>query len=128
MSENIKKYEIEGKNYTQKKLVLGQYKQFIELFEGTLIPDEFDIPTLLYILKDKIHTAIAIALIPENISLRDKNVEELANELEFSLTEDTIFEVVSDFFDFNDLNLLVKKLNQLIDKVISKIKDESLNI
>jgi hypothetical protein len=130
MSIIKKEYTFDGKIWLQQTLKIGQYRQIISLLEGIEVPDNLDAGSLLLALKDKIHLALAIILNPEGISLKDKNIDELALELEFTLYPEDLFMVLNDFFDCNDLTSLLKNLNQTIENITKKATQEepSLNI
>ena len=108
-------YKIGETTYTQKPLVLGQYRLLMNLLKGINIPSDFDIIPLVTALGDKLSQAIAIVLNPIGIPLKDKNIEELTTEIEFEIDPDTVFTVVTDFFVCNDLPSLLKKMNKVIE-------------
>ena len=130
MSTIKKEYTFDEKKYFMSSMKIGQYRQIIGLLEGIEIPDTLDAGSLLIALKDKIHTALAIVLTPEGVNLKDKDIDELASELEFTLYPDDLFMVLNDFFDCNDLTSLLKNLNQTIESITKKATQEepSLNI
>jgi hypothetical protein len=130
MSTIKKEYTFENKNYSMSELRIGQYRQIIGLLEGMEIPDTLNAGSLLIALKDKIHLALAIILNPEGVNLKDKDIDELASELEFTLYPEDLFMVLNDFFDCNDLTSLLKNLNQTIENITKKAtqKEPLLNI
>jgi len=117
-------YEINGKKFTQEKLRLGQLRQLLDILKDIVLPSDFDTISLVSVLGDKISEAIAIILIEEGKTLKDKNVIELANEIEFELDLDKTLEIVNDFFDCNDLTSLFNKFTETINKVTEKMSQE----
>jgi hypothetical protein len=119
-------YEISGKKYIQKPLVIGQFRQLFNLIKNTSIPYSSidNASSLIALFGDNIHTLIAIVITEEGVKPKDKNVETLAEELEFELSPEDSFKVVEDFFDCNDLPYLLKKIGDLVGKVTEKIKTE----
>lgn len=95
-------YEINGKTYFQKPLVLGQLVQLSDFFESLSdVPREATINGLIKTLGDKLPLAIAIVLCEEGKSLRDKDVKALATEFAEHLSLEVAGRIVEDFFVFN---------------------------
>jgi len=101
-------YEIEGVKYTQKPLVLGQLEDLTKALEGTSLGSSEGVSedslkdSLLELLRNgSLSKALAVALIPEGVSLREKNTEELVEILRWSLDLQTGIRIISDFFTCN---------------------------
>ena len=112
----IKKYKIGDKVYIQKPLVLGQLQQLLTLLSDIKI----DTPTPMGIvasLGEKLHTALAIVLCEEGQSLKDKDVEKLAEELKDAVDIETVLEIIEDFFAFNKLNLISQKITNIVSLI-----------
>jgi len=105
-------YTIGDKKYTQKPLVLGQWRQLLEQLKGVSISADIDAHELVNILDDRLALALAIILIPDGISLKEKDIPAIADELEFSVDAETIFKIIDDFFDCNPLPLILEKISQ----------------
>jgi hypothetical protein len=113
-----KKYEIGGKNYIQKPLVLGQIRQLLEVLKGVTIPANSDTLALVNAMSDRLPAALAVVLIPEGLSsLRDKDLDALALEIAFAITPEQTLGVVEDFFDCNPLPSLLNRLGMAAGKI-----------
>lgn len=116
-------YQINGKNYYTSTLKLGQLRQLLNLAKDCIFPENFSTTDLIMILGDKIHTALAIILVEENALLKDKDVDALATEIEFTFDLDKTIEVIDDFFVQNYYASLLKKFNETIIKITKKMKE-----
>lgn len=121
------KYEIGGKTYTQKPLVLGQIRQLMSLMKGIVIPHDIGIPGLISLLGDKLPRAIVIVLCEEGKALKDKNLEHLESEIEFEISPEQAIQVVEDFFDSNPIVSLLERLKETAGKISEKMKETGLN-
>lgn len=120
----IPEYEINGKKYVQKPLVLGQTRQLTPLISGIEIKGGIDAVKLIEVLGDKLPTAIAVLLIPEGTVLRDKDVQELTREIEFEISLEQTIQVIEDFFLINPISSLSKRLGGLIERMNGNINQE----
>lgn len=109
-----KEYEIDGKTYVQKPLVLGQNKQLLRVLDGVEMPEQLTLASLLDALGERLYAAIAVVITEKGCSPRDKNVDELAGWLEWSMDNATATEVVADFFDLNPVSSLLEKAGRMI--------------
>ena len=116
-------YTIGGKKYIQRKLVLGQVQQLLRLLDGVEIksPDTLGI---IAALGDKIHKALAIVLIPEGVNVKDKNIDEIAEELAFSIEPEQAMKVVEDFFVCTPIISLFQGLNGIFAKVAKQMETQ----
>jgi len=125
MSEDkICSYTIGGKKYTQAKLVLGQIEQLIPLLDGLSFsanPQPFEIVRSL---GGKISTAISIALKADGQELRDKDVEEQAEDLKFSMSLPTTLTIVKDFFLCNPIGSLLEELTTAMEEIAEMVPEE----
>ena len=110
-----KKYEIGGKTYVQKPLVLGQIRQIIDVLKDVILPTNFeDVALVIASLGSKISEAIAIILCEENTHLKDKNLSEFTTEVEWEISAQKTMEIVKDFFLVNDLESLWNEFQIMI--------------
>jgi hypothetical protein len=83
MEKKEYRYEIDGKIYIQRPLVLGQTSQMIETFADINIPSDVDTIGIIKLLGDKLPDALAVVLREENIALKDKDISTLAEINEY---------------------------------------------
>jgi hypothetical protein len=126
MKEKI--YVIGEKKYVQKPIVLGQVRQLTDLFKDVVIPEDLSITSILMSLGSNLGKAIAIVLTEEGVSLRNKNIEESASDIEFNITPEQALEVVEDFFGITDISLVVEKFNGMMLKMLENIGKEKETI
>jgi hypothetical protein len=129
----IKKYVIGGKTYYQKKAVIGQVVDIIELFEKADINDIIDPMMLISHLGKKVPDLLSIILIPADDNNnpmplfevdRDKHKKELYNIVE---PEDAI-KIIEDFFLVNDIGKVIKLVGQVVDRIGKQVTKVSKNI
>jgi len=112
-----KHYEIGGKKYIQRTLVLGQIKQAREVLSGIVMPSNLTVQDILMALEDRLPLALAIVLTPEGESPRGKNIQSLAEELEFAIEPEQAVEVIEDFFICNPVASVSERLLGMVKKV-----------
>lgn len=103
-------YTIEGKIYTQSAMVLGQWRQLLNILKDVPVPADASAGQLAVILGDRLPAAFAVVLNPEGVSLRDKDLRAIADDLEFSLSTETAIQVIEDFFVCNPLSSLLERI------------------
>jgi hypothetical protein len=120
------KYLIGEKTYIQRKLVLGQIEQFIDLLEDFSIPagTALTVQNIIKTLGPKLGKALAIILTEEGKSPGDKNIEAFARELKFAIDEETTVKVVQDFFALNPGSLVLKTLKEKIIEILGMMHPE----
>lgn len=115
-------YVIDGKKYIQKPLVWGQIKQLKAIIPSIAIPAGVSLDQgLVMALTDHLPLLLAVVLIPEGISAKDKDIDALAEELEFAVNPETVLQVVADFFDCNPIASLAEKLAEIIKPLAARI-------
>lgn len=106
------RYEIDGITYIQRPLVFGQIKQLSALLGGVAINLDNAAEGLLQSVGDHMPQALAIVLTPDGVRLKDKNLSDLADTLEFAITAEQIVQVVDDFFTCNPVVSILNRLSQ----------------
>ena len=136
MTTNKFNYTIGDKPWTQRPLVLGQWKQLMEIIKGLAIPAGADIPQLLAVLGTRVPLALAVILIEEGSSLRARfglrtvpgfagipmpewyqNQDvmlEIANEIEAGINAETIMRVIDDFLSCNPVSSILERLSGVL--------------
>ena len=114
-------YDIGGKKYIQRPLVLGQMLQISEVLKGvkTLPVNPAE---ALRALGDKMPKALAIVLTEEGQSIKDKDLEAISKEISFSIDMDTMFKVIEDFFVCNPISLNLDKFTGAMQRISEKAK------
>ncbi len=116
-------YSINEKTYYQNKLVLGQWRQLLDILKGLTIPGNVDVLGMVDILGDRLPLALAVVLNPEGVALKDKDLPALADELEYTISADAVIKVIEDFFECNPLPSILAKLSQaagILDGMMTK--------
>jgi hypothetical protein len=120
---NEYKYEFGGKTWIQKPLVLAQYDQLSKIVLTLPMPKEFDVPGVIAAFGPHIHKALAIALTPEGMHPKDKDLEATAEEIEWSIDLPTIQAAVTDFFVLSPLRSLFADLTKMLEGVRAMIDE-----
>jgi hypothetical protein len=107
-------YIIGGEKFFQTKLVWGQIKQIIEELEEVEIPIDFTIRDVLSIVGKKLPRLLAIVLIPEGKTARDKDVDKMIDLFEWELSAEQITSIIEDFFSCNPIPFWLEKIQERI--------------
>lgn len=107
-------YDLNGTVYVQRPLVIGQVRQLVVLLDGLSIPRGASIPELIDALGGKLMPAVAVALTEKGKSPRDKDIDSLAGELEFTMTPEQLLQVVDDFFGLNPISSIMERIGHLM--------------
>lgn len=122
-------YEIGGKTYIQRKLVLGQIRQLTELLEGVTLPgDTSDASAWVSILGTRLPRAVGIVLAEKDQPLRDKDLAGFTKTVEFDIEPEQTVQVVQDFFACNQIASLMKSLEGAIAKVTENVNMADLKM
>lgn len=117
------RYEINGKVYYQRPLVLGQIEQLTEAVEGLVLPDQnLSLQSVVKLLGSKLPRLIAIVLREPNRLLHDKDVPALTAEMAEHVDMETAQRMVSDFFAFSPPTLLSEVLGNLVGAMVARRK------
>ena len=104
-------YNIDGKIYHQRPLVIGQVKQLMDILGEITLPAYIDMPGIISILGDKLPSALAVILTPEGVHPKDKDIEALSDELAYAVDLETSIQAVEDFVGLNPIVSVLEKLN-----------------
>lgn len=110
----MKEYDISGRAFVQRPLVLGQLQQLLRILDGIALPDPLTLASLLDALGGRLYSAIAVVITEKGCSPRDKDVESLAAELEWAIPLETAMEIVDDFFVLNPVSSIIERIGALI--------------
>jgi len=109
-----KEYEIGGRKFVHRPMVLGQVNQLMEILQGVSIPAQAGALELAMALGNKLSRVIAILLSEKGKSLKDKDLEELTDHIATHLDLPAAVEVAEDFFGLNPLPSVLGRLTKLI--------------
>lgn len=109
-------YEINGKKYSQRKLVLGQTELLMDRMQGLVITG-FSAPALIQSLKGRLLPVLAVVLLPEGCErIKDRDLDVIEADLEETPLE-TLMEVVEDFLSCNQPSSLLARLDAMIKQM-----------
>lgn len=111
--KNVKRYEINGKTYLQRSLVLGQIRQLTEAMAGVAIPPGSDFGDVAGMLADRLPHCAAAVLQPEGVRHEDKDLDALAAEFAEHLDLTTADQVIDDFFALTPATVLTRLLGRI---------------
>ena len=118
----MKEYMFDDKIYEQKKLVWGQLRQLVKLVKGIEFRSGMTAPELIAVLDENLIPALAIVLTEKGASIKDKDLEAFAKELEFIIGFDDALVVIEDFFVCNPMDSYLSKISGLVGKVTAEIE------
>ena len=122
----MKKYEINGKTYVMKPLVLGQLRALTEILK-TIKIEKPSPAAIIGALGEKLPQALAIVLIEDGLTIKEaiEKYQERALELECEISPEETLQVVEDFFELTPVSSLVEKLTGSIKKIAEQIPKAS---
>lgn len=118
-------YKIGNKEYRLKPLVMGQVNQLINLLKDVQIPADATIGTIVLILGERLTEAIAIIL-HTDVPLKDKNLQQVIEDLSFDLTPEQALEIVNDFFDCTPISSIFERIGKTVEKIGVKLNPTGL--
>jgi len=95
------KYLINGKTYVQRPLGLGVIPHIREIINDLAPPSEVSFAAIGTLLREKLPSALAVILTEEGQPPKDKNINDLAEELKKNIGFLATLNVVQDFFILN---------------------------
>ena len=118
-----KTYQIGGKIYIQRPLVLGQIRQFLTALKGVSIPTNMDAMGWIEGLEDVLPGLLAVVLTEEGQSPKEKNMQLLSEEISSSISLETTLQVIEDFFDCNPVPSLLEKFGKMTAAITKKMME-----
>ena len=92
------RYEINGKTYIQRPMVLGQVKQLVDAMQGVVIPPGAGVADIAGILGDRLANCAAAVLQPEGVQHKDKDIKAMSAEFSEHLDLEQADKIIDDFF------------------------------
>jgi hypothetical protein len=96
-----KTYDIAGRRFVQRPLVLGQVQQLLALLKGTDLPAGASSVSVMMAAGEKTSELLAVVLTEAGTSAKDKDLEETAAHLRDNLPAALAAEMVTDFLSLN---------------------------
>ena len=124
-----KEYQLGGKIYVQKPLVLGQMMALLPLIEKIEVGEKPDPMAIAKSLGPKLNQALGIVILekdidepePEKIKAAMERLDERADEIFYRIEPEQVLEVAGDFFAFNRVSSIIEKLAQMMAKIRKQI-------
>jgi hypothetical protein len=107
-------YVIDGVTYHQRPLVLGQLEQLITTLDSLQLYD-FTAAGIVTALGPRLSRALAVVLIPDGQSVRDRNLGDITEQIANGCDLDTAIQVVADFFTCNPVASYVERLTGMAE-------------
>lgn len=114
-------YNIDGKKFIQKPLVLGQLRQLLSILKTVEIPGDANAVGLIDAFGDRLQEVLAVILTEEGTSLKDKNIAAVSEMLSFCMTPETALQAIEDFFTCNPVSSLLERLTGAMGKVAANL-------
>lgn len=107
-------YDIGGKTYVQRELVLGQINQLNKLLPDMKLPTDPTPLAIIATIGPWLPSALAIVLAEAGTSLRDKDLDALEAEIADHMDLATSMQVIEDFFVCNPLHSQRARIEQMV--------------
>ncbi|MEW5804873.1 MAG: hypothetical protein AB1847_22535 [bacterium] len=117
--EEEKRYSINGKTYVQRQLVLGQINQLLSVLNDIPITN-ITPQSILISLGAKIPAALAVLLIPEESTVKDRDLKAIEDDM-FFCPADVILEILDDFLSLNPISSFQDKLKNFKTLLVKEI-------
>ncbi|MEM5790329.1 MAG: hypothetical protein AAGU11_23660 [Syntrophobacteraceae bacterium] len=117
----MKTYEIAGKNYVQKKIVLGQLELLVPILSGLEINAATPVAELVRSLGSALPEAIAVVVVEEGSDTRSAMqsdaLRQRAQDLSWGMDLELAVEVVTDFFALNPISSIGAKVGEKLQSL-----------
>ena len=119
-----KKYQINNKTYIQRPLVLGQVRQLLSCLKGVELPESLNPLTIATALGDRLARTLMVLIFEEGKSPKrtDKELSELAEEIEFQMALEIVMEIIVDFFECTTVSALLNSLSRITGQASKDLK------
>ncbi len=121
----MKEYDIQGRIFVQRPLVLGQIQQLLRVLDGISLPEPLTLASLLDALGERLYQAVAVVITEKGCSPGDKDIEELAGWIRWSVDAETMLRIVDDFFVMNPVSSLLEQAGALIGALSRRLQEEA---
>lgn len=116
-----KSYLIGGQEYTQRPIVLAQFRVLMPLIEGLEWGGDKTAWAAARDLGDRLPEALAAVIVEKDLDVRQAldDLEARARDLECRIAPDLILEVIEDFFDCNRASSLLARIAEAMAKLMT---------
>ena len=131
MSDEKREYKIGTKTFTQRRLVLGQLDQLLELFAdlGLVVDEKFEIMDCIKKLGSSTSKLLAIILIEDGVELENRDLQATENFIRFNFSDFEMAEkIIKDFFVVTPIFSLLKLLPKVMLEISGTAKKELENL
>lgn len=106
---------IDGRQFVQRRLVLGQMEQLVDVMRDVKWPsfDNFNLLSFYEAIGGKLPVALAVVLVESGKDLREKDVDSLADDLRYSMPLDEGVRALKDFFVLNPTASIARSLGDM---------------
>lgn len=106
---------VDGREFEQRRLVLGQLEQLVERLQNVEWPsfESFNFAAICKAIGGDLPVALAIVLTEKGKRPQDKNIDELAEDLRYSLPLEEGLRAFKDFFTLNPTASIAESLRDL---------------
>jgi hypothetical protein len=119
-----KRYEICGKTYVQRPVVLGQFNLLLPVLKGLEISGGSAVEVA-FSLGEGLHKALAVVLIEEGQTVRDacrpECLLEREADIQWAIDPEVVVEVIEDFFECNPISSISEKIGNAMSKLNSRL-------
>jgi hypothetical protein len=116
-----KKYEIGGKIFIQRPLLVGQLVPLVTRTDGVII-NSLDAKSVVSTLGDKLNSVLAVIMIPEGVDVKSRDLDEIERHLDNYLEVSTATEIVGFFFDSTPPSLLLSLIKIMMGKMATAVE------
>jgi len=93
---------------------------------GIAIPSDLNPISLVTALGENLFAVMAVIITEEGLTPRDKDISQLAVEIEYGVTPETAIEVIAHFFELNPIPSLLNHLWALTAQIKEKLTEIGL--
>lgn len=113
-----RRYEIRGKVYIQRPLVLGQIKQLLDII-GDVKVTEGSVAEVIRVLGDRLPSALAVILTEDGVNPRTKDISAVVEDM-YYMPPETALEVIENFLELNPISAWFGRLAAIAEKITTQ--------
>lgn len=125
-----KHYSIGGREYVQRRIVLGQLQLLLPLI-GSVEITQGTVPELIGLIGEGLPRAMAVVLLEEGSGVREackpEALQDRTEALQWDMTPEIAVEVAEDFFECNRASSLFEKISSKLQSLVIPTEDPSIS-